>query len=293
MNRSIGVFSTAFAQTISDTANVAENIKTAMSSCESGILDLGTLTPADALYSANPDSDPMTNETIMKLMKGFEQLVDAYVVTKAKQTAVETMRRNLIGGHKADGSAADPVDSTDMDALIDRFDGAKKDVLLNVLGFSAYFDATVAKDVKAWNKKSPEEKYHTFPAYHEMREKLWDINHHNEPFSFDGSAVVQNGDEDEELAIVGEHLNIKCPIGAKPMEIAYTSSACKHSFGEAIMTYLGNYTQIECPVAGCNKYLKKSDLKRDKVLERRVRRQLEKEREEKEMEDNDTSEIVE
>lgn len=62
----------------------------------------------------------------------------------------------------------------------------------------------------------------------------------------------------------------------------YTARVCNHSFSKAVIEMVKdrrNNGQIECPVAGCNKYIKMADLFLDKRLKKRIERYLELEQE--------------
>ncbi|KAK7931833.1 hypothetical protein PG985_002545 [Apiospora marii] len=89
-----------------------------------------------------------------------------------------------------------------------------------------------------------------------------------------GGGGDEAGDSDEDLVVAGEVQDFRCPLSMVVMKEPYTSRLCKHSFEKAaILEYLPkNGTSKECPVAGCDKHPKKSDLYFDDLLVRRIKR---------------------
>ncbi len=59
------------------------------------------------------------------------------------------------------------------------------------------------------------------------------------------------------------------------MKEPYTSKVCKHSYSDRIIAHLREqHGQAECPVIGCNSYLRLSDLFKDKKLARKIARDI-------------------
>jgi SUMO ligase MMS21 Smc5/6 complex component len=80
--------------------------------------------------------------------------------------------------------------------------------------------------------------------------------------------------EDEELAMVSQKISVHCPLTRLVMTLPYTSKTCHHSFSDAVIDYIQKGKGIaECPVAGCNHFLKLSDLYKDKTLARLIQKE--------------------
>ncbi|KAK7203734.1 zinc-finger of the MIZ type in Nse subunit-domain-containing protein [Myxozyma melibiosi] len=98
------------------------------------------------------------------------------------------------------------------------------------------------------------------------------------------------GNSDDELVVARTKISLKCPLTLQLFVNPVTSTKCPHSFSnDAIRQMFGRTTQIECPVGGCMKKLRVSDLKPDRKLERKVERF--KARRAKEQQDEEVDEI--
>ncbi|EYE95156.1 SUMO ligase MMS21 [Aspergillus ruber CBS 135680] len=107
-------------------------------------------------------------------------------------------------------------------------------------------------------------------------------------------------EDDEEIAIESERVSLKCPLTLLTFQEPLTSRKCPHSFEkQAILDMIAHSPMmvpgsdgdrrnrvraVKCPV--CSVVLTQEDLKRDAVLERRVRR-MQRQQEEDEDEDED------
>ncbi|KAJ3241468.1 hypothetical protein HDU81_000520 [Chytriomyces hyalinus] len=261
-------YATLFGDLLADFDNFKSNIRLGLEACEQAILDLG-----ESIHHADKTMEPIESNGILKLIDGFKQLVDAHQLNEIKKAIVQNMRSNLVAGRTVDGSAMDAVDLNDAETFMDRFANASENDPLNgVEKFSEHFTKKLKQAKVKYAKKSEEEKYETFPAYISMREKLWSINH-SEPFSFDGVSAEQE-EEDDELAIVGQATNYKCPLTAALMTEAWRSKACNHHFSSAIKLHIAaaQGKPAECPVSGCPKYVRLVDLERDRLFEKRAMR---------------------
>ncbi|KAI9324167.1 hypothetical protein DFJ73DRAFT_873865 [Zopfochytrium polystomum] len=114
-----------------------------------------------------------------------------------------------------------------------------------------------------------------------LKRKVWEIEH-DAPFEMDDDG------EDSDIAVVDEHESFNCPITTAPMTDPYTSKLCKHSYSSAVVELLRRDRdgRIECPVAGCNKYVRMSDLFKNKALAKKIERHNRK-REIREAEEDD------
>jgi len=107
-------------------------------------------------------------------------------------------------------------------------------------------------------------------------------------------------DDDEDIAIESERVSLKCPLTLLTFNEPLASRKCPHSFeAQAIMDMISHSSMmvpvggdrrnrvraVKCPV--CSVVLTQEDLKRDAVLERRVRRMQRQQEEEDEDEGED------
>ncbi|KAJ3097458.1 hypothetical protein HDU97_004868 [Phlyctochytrium planicorne] len=129
---------------------------------------------------------------------------------------------------------------------------------------NSYVKTEVEKKMKAYHALSDKEKYWKVQPYIDLKKRLW------EPFRMDGSS----SNDDDDLEIVAEQSSYICPISAALMEDPYTSKVCNHSYSKIILDVIRkSYNgKTECPVSGCNKVLRLTDLVRDKVLARKIER---------------------
>ncbi|KAJ2844259.1 hypothetical protein IWW36_005255 [Coemansia brasiliensis] len=131
------------------------------------------------------------------------------------------------------------------------------------------------QSMSKYENMSEASKYGRNEKYRDFRQQLWDVNHEGEPMPrlFAGQA----GDEsDEELVIAGARLTYRCPVTTSWLVDPVTSKQCKHSFSkEAILNFIrSSRGSCACPVDGCSKTIRSSDLYADKLLERKVARHL-------------------
>lgn len=136
----------------------------------------------------------------------------------------------------------------------------------------------------------PLQKYGDARAYDEFKRRVFDIQNPDEEYpgskSFfrtaarDQEARGDDDDDDGDLEMTyRSKRNLKCPITMMTFREPVRSKVCVHVFSrDAVMEMLRrNDGEIECPVAGCDKFLTQQDLQRDRVTERRVRDEEEEE----------------
>ncbi|KAK8130892.1 hypothetical protein PG984_007330 [Apiospora sp. TS-2023a] len=157
--------------------------------------------------------------------------------------------------------------------------------LFEVKGPRHFFNEVREAQTEEYYTKSMYQKYGMNNDYIHFK-KLWhDAVHSREEhpppvpdarrwFDQQGDEEEAAGDSDEDLIVAGEVQDFRCPLSMVVMKEPYTSKLCKHSFEKAaILEYLPkNGTSKECPVAGCDKHPKKSDLYFDDLLVRRIKR---------------------
>ncbi|KAK6855348.1 hypothetical protein PG990_008355 [Apiospora arundinis] len=109
-------------------------------------------------------------------------------------------------------------------------------------------------------------------AVHSKEEQAPPLPDATKWFGQDGDDAAE--DSDEELIVAGEVQDFRCPLSMVVMKEPYTSKVCKHSFDKpAIYEYLPrNGMAKRCPLPGCDKDMKRSDLYFDDVLLRRINR---------------------
>ncbi|KAK7943132.1 uncharacterized protein PG986_012245 [Apiospora aurea] len=160
---------------------------------------------------------------------------------------------------------------------------------LEVKGPRHFLAEAQAAQAAEYNSKSMYQKYGMNNDYVHFK-KLWhDAVHSKEEnpppvpdaarwFSEGGGSGGNGGDEaedsDEDLIVAGEVQDYRCPLSMIVMKEPYTSKVCKHSFEKAaILEYLPkNGADKRCPMAGCDKHMRKSDLYFDDLLVRRIKR---------------------
>ncbi|KAF8471315.1 zinc-finger of the MIZ type in Nse subunit-domain-containing protein [Kalaharituber pfeilii] len=155
-------------------------------------------------------------------------------------------------------------------------------------------------------------RYGNVAEYVEFRKVIWEAQHSGEPMPPQSQWFPDAKDSDD-LVLQGSRIPVKCPITLLPFVHPVTSALCPHSFEKSailemirkgvwardigsdekpqeLMTALQAAALIrsgkgerciQCPAAGCPKWLAERNVKEDKALERRIRRERERmEREE-------------
>ncbi|ORX90999.1 hypothetical protein K493DRAFT_184002, partial [Basidiobolus meristosporus CBS 931.73] len=139
--------------------------------------------------------------------------------------------------------------------------------------------------LRKWNERTEDVRYLNNENYLDFKAKVWEVNHPNDPMP----PLVDDGEQDEDIMVMSTStVTLKCPITTTYLEDPVTSQVCKHSFSkEAIVTHIRRTqtTAAACPVSGCNKFIKISDLKPNKSLARRVKQHLQSQGEEEEEEE--------
>ncbi|KAK0742293.1 zinc-finger of the MIZ type in Nse subunit-domain-containing protein [Apiosordaria backusii] len=85
-------------------------------------------------------------------------------------------------------------------------------------------------------------------------------------------------DEDDDLVVEREIVDLKCPLSLQTFKAPYSNHKCKHTFEkDAIMEFIrsSNGGKAQCPVPGCSKELKITDLYPDDVMLRKIKRAAE------------------
>ncbi|KAK9466589.1 zinc-finger of the MIZ type in Nse subunit-domain-containing protein [Lipomyces arxii] len=95
----------------------------------------------------------------------------------------------------------------------------------------------------------------------------------------------QGGNEDDDLVVAQVKQSLKCPISLKLYVDPVTSEICHHSYSkDAIMAMFVHKMVIDCPVGGCSRKLRKTDLVPDNYLAGRVQRYIDRQSDQNEEE---------
>ncbi|XP_064652300.1 E3 SUMO-protein ligase NSE2-like isoform X2 [Lineus longissimus] len=105
--------------------------------------------------------------------------------------------------------------------------------------------------------------------YLELKQKIWDILHPDEPMPTQETA----GDEgDDEVAVTQQDINTRCPYLAREMTNPWRNLICKHNYDKEAVDQMLKQRKSRCPVQGCynDKPLQKSDLDENKELKKYI-----------------------
>ncbi|KAJ3274998.1 hypothetical protein HDV01_001504 [Terramyces sp. JEL0728] len=103
--------------------------------------------------------------------------------------------------------------------------------------------------------------------YKRFRSAIYKVRNPNGYFSFGGN------DSDDELNVVGQSEQIKCPLTQAIMVDPYTAP-CRHSYSKAIFELFRGRTAVSCPVSGCRQSFSQNELKQDLALKKRIAKKL-------------------
>ncbi|KAJ3321461.1 hypothetical protein HDV06_004130 [Boothiomyces sp. JEL0866] len=104
-------------------------------------------------------------------------------------------------------------------------------------------------------------------AYKQFRSAIFKVRNPNGYFSFGGD------DSDDELNVLGQSEQLKCPLTQAIMTDPYTAP-CKHSYSRAVFELFRGRSSISCPVAGCRQTFSRHELKQDMALKKRIEKKL-------------------
>nr|CAG8452961.1 8323_t:CDS:2 [Entrophospora candida] len=117
-----------------------------------------------------------------------------------------------------------------------------------------------------FDNKSEKEKYFQNEHYNEFRQKVWDVNHQDEPMP------PLDADADDDVVVGRQKESLKCPITTLLYEEPVTSNVCKHTFSKSAILQLisRNKDVVCCPIPGCDKQIMTHNLQPNKRMERKV-----------------------
>jgi len=110
-------------------------------------------------------------------------------------------------------------------------------------------------------------RYQSHPKYKSYSQKVWQVNHPNEPFP---------GDDDNIVIAPTQHTDIKCPITKLIFENPVINKGCGHSYSkDAILNLLrqNKNKPMACPVTGCSSKITAKSLERDLDMEANVEKE--------------------
>lgn len=193
----------------------------------------------------------------------FKKMADVSYRIKVQKSVVEGIRENISWRRNPDGTQVPtmPVSIEDPQNIV-----CEGEVMA-----SAVFQSRLKQKMSEYEMKSDADKYHQVQQYVELIQAIWELDHPDDPFVLhEGDGV----DNDEDIAIVDAQDNLYCPITTTLMDDPYTSSVCHHSFSHVIIDLIRQQAgqRMECPVAGCRKYIKFSDLSKNRTLAKKVER---------------------
>ncbi|KAI8855277.1 hypothetical protein BC829DRAFT_438676 [Chytridium lagenaria] len=233
---------------ISDHDTILENISLSLNVAETILVDL------EEVGGHRKEMDQLKEE--------FKRMLDEEYKVKVQKKVVDQMKQRLVQGYGL-GEIGTTSMEEDEEGSMPQRDYENDDFVMHV-------STVVAKKMKVYLQKSEKERYNGNPAYVDLCKKIWEVNHTG-AFKMD-----EDEEEDDELAVIGEQESLICPIMRTLMEEPHTSIICHHSFSKAIIDLIkSNNGKLECPVAGCRKILRLSDLKFNKALNRKIERHRE------------------
>ena len=89
-----------------------------------------------------------------------------------------------------------------------------------------WFDASTTDAQKLYDSQTAEEKYNENDYYADFRQEIWAIRHPQSRFKFECL------DDDEDIQMLSETRDYKCPITQEIMVDPWKSDICKHVFSE-------------------------------------------------------------
>ncbi|EPX71436.1 Smc5-6 complex non-SMC subunit 2 [Schizosaccharomyces octosporus yFS286] len=150
---------------------------------------------------------------------------------------------------------------------------------LNFLETSSMLDVYTQKFkglLQDYENKSDFEKYGNEDEYIEFRRTIWHEQNLDgkafPPMRFFFEPNIQQDAEDDDIVMSSSTIETRCPLTLQPIVHPVISKKCNHYYEKDAIYSLAGTSGCRCPVVGCNSQLRKSDLKEDPVLERRLRR---------------------
>nr|CAG8616769.1 14931_t:CDS:2 [Entrophospora candida] len=95
-----------------------------------------------------------------------------------------------------------------------------------------------------FDDRSEKEKYFQNEHYNEFKQKVWEVNHQDEPMP------PLDADADDDIVVGRQKESLKCPITTLLYEEPVTSNVCKHTFSKSAILQLisRNRDVVCCPI---------------------------------------------
>ncbi|WBW71802.1 Smc5-6 complex non-SMC SUMO ligase subunit Nse2 [Schizosaccharomyces osmophilus] len=188
------------------------------------------------------------NESLDTLDASIKELLDAKERLRLIKNAVDDL----------DTSVKRNLDFLEASSMLDVYTQKFKQLLQN------------------YETKSDFEKYGNEGNYIEFRQTIWHEQNLDgkafPPMRFFFEPNTQQIAEDDDIVISSSTIETRCPLTLQPIAHPVISKRCSHYYEKVAIYSLVGTSGCRCPVVGCNSQLRKSDLKEDPVLERRLRR---------------------
>lgn len=230
---------------------------------------------SDVIESQDGVND--VNDIYVLIEEESKHLIDASNELKTVENAFETTKAEMLRISEVPRNSE--LSFTYLEEL---YENEMKSKRATAKDFGELFEINLAKEKKenSYRSQSEKDKYGKNPKFRELKEMYWTMTHPDEELppigtwfenanGNDGSDNNDSESSDEEL-VVGGRIDLNCPLTMKLLEDPVTSTQCPHSFSyKPVMEYLKHGPQ-QCPVSGCQKMLRKDQLRRNPDLMRRV-----------------------
>lgn len=186
---------------------------------------------------------------LKRLLESFENIVQAQYTTEQFGKMFNEVKQKVRDQNR--GAREFDIDS------LDYYNGLDADDMM----FSKLLEKKMAQlrpiDIKT--------KYRNNPDYVYLKNAAFILDHPEDP--------IPDENEDDDIHIEGGKVDLRCPIVMKIFENPMTSTKCGHTFSlEGVNgTWQTQNAQTKCPTPGCDKRLRKSDFKPDRLMTLRIK----------------------
>jgi len=124
-------------------------------------------------------------------------------------------------------------------------------------------------DLSSKHDEDGQKRFTTHPKYKAYKQKVWHVYHPNEALP---------GDDAEFVVTTTQEQNLKCPITRTLLQSPVTNKSCGHHYSKSsIMELLKSQRKnaiLTCPVTGCSAKVTTKSLEDDKDVELLVQREI-------------------
>jgi SUMO ligase MMS21 Smc5/6 complex component len=136
--------------------------------------------------------------------------------------------------------------------------------------------STLQNELELASRTKPVISWRRDQDYAEFRERVWAVNHPEEPLPRGSSQQSDDdGDDagDDDLVMSTAKQTLTCPLSQTTLVEPVTNPSCGHTYSRAAITSLArSSSQLSCPIHGCSASVSIPRLVRNYALERRVAR---------------------